>query len=193
MTPTAPDRDTRAELLEQATDLIETQGFCAFSYADLAERIGIRKASIHHHFPSKADLGVAVVRRLHEHLRSEWRTLEETHAHVGERLRALFAHVREKASAGGRICPVGALQAELNALPEPVRCALLEVDAEHLAVLARWLEEGRRAGQLVFPGAPQAMAQVLVCVQQAALQRQRSNPAETADAALAQLQRLLGL
>ncbi len=36
-------------------------GYAAFSYADLSERVGIRKASIHHHFPTKEDLGTAVI------------------------------------------------------------------------------------------------------------------------------------
>ena len=36
-------------------------GYSAFSYADLAVAVGIRKASIHHHFPTKADLAAALV------------------------------------------------------------------------------------------------------------------------------------
>ena len=52
---------TRASLMQTAESLLCTRGYAAFSYADLAEAVGIRKASIHHHFPAKEDLGVAVV------------------------------------------------------------------------------------------------------------------------------------
>ena len=54
-------RDTRAELLIQAETLVRGRGYAGFSYADLAEAVGIRKASIHHHFPTKVDLGAALV------------------------------------------------------------------------------------------------------------------------------------
>ena len=54
-------RDTRAELLMQAETLVRGRGYAGFSYADLAAAVGIRKASIHHHFPTKIDLGAALV------------------------------------------------------------------------------------------------------------------------------------
>src|SRR5690606_25474982 len=53
--------DTRSALLSEAEALIRTRGYAAFSYADLSERVGIRKASIHHHFPTKEALGIAVI------------------------------------------------------------------------------------------------------------------------------------
>jgi TetR/AcrR family transcriptional repressor of nem operon len=46
-----------------AERLIQTRDYSAFSYQDIADRLGIRKASIHEHFPSKTDLGIAVVER----------------------------------------------------------------------------------------------------------------------------------
>ncbi|WP_254065657.1 TetR family transcriptional regulator [Acidisoma sp. L85] len=33
------------------------------NFRDLAAQVGIKAASIYHHFPSKADLGAAVARR----------------------------------------------------------------------------------------------------------------------------------
>ena len=185
--------DTRTALIRQATDLIQTHGFCAFSYQDLAERIGIRKASIHHHFPAKADLGVAVVAAMTVTLRTVWRDQIAAHPRVADRLRATCDHVRHMAAAGDRICPVGSLQAEFNALPAPVQEALRAFDAEYLATYTAWLEEGRQSGELVFVGSPRAMAQVLVSVLQAALQRHRANPTEAAGDALDQLLRLLGI
>ena len=53
--------ETRARLLAEAEVLLRTKGYAAFSYADLAERIAIRKASIHHHFPTKEALLTALV------------------------------------------------------------------------------------------------------------------------------------
>jgi TetR/AcrR family transcriptional repressor of nem operon len=184
---------TRDELIDQATILIETRGFCAFSYADLAEQVGIRKPSIHHHFPAKADLGVAVVQRLHGRMVDQWAELERAHPAVPARIQAIFRHIADVAACGDRICPIGALQSEFNAVPEPVQTALRAFSNAYLDTWMRWLDEGRRAGDLVFPGQPRAMAQIVVCVVQATLQRQRANATETTSAALGQLVRLLGL
>ena len=64
-TTTAPKQrsETAEQILDLAETLIQTRGYSAFSYQDIADSLGIRKASIHYHFPSKADLGVAVVDR----------------------------------------------------------------------------------------------------------------------------------
>jgi TetR/AcrR family transcriptional regulator, transcriptional repressor for nem operon len=55
------DRDARNELLGLAETLVRTPGYNGFSYRDLAEQIGITTASIHYHFPTKGDLGEALI------------------------------------------------------------------------------------------------------------------------------------
>src|SRR5258708_25324948 len=55
--------DTAEQILDLAEALIQTRGFSAFSYQDISDALGIRKASIHYHFASKTDLGIAVVDR----------------------------------------------------------------------------------------------------------------------------------
>ncbi|MEF9673014.1 TetR family transcriptional regulator [Pseudomonas sp. PCH446] len=42
------------EIADYAQSLLALGGYNSFSYADIAERVRITKASIHHHFPSKA-------------------------------------------------------------------------------------------------------------------------------------------
>lgn len=189
--PPGAQQDTRTALVEAATDLIQVQGFCAFSYQDLSDRIGIRKASVHHHFPGKADLGVAVVEAMAARLRAVWRDVEAAHPDLPGRLGAVFAHVRALACDGRRICPIGALHAEFNALPKPVQRAVRAFDVEYVAIYASWLDQGRRRGEAAFPGTAQAMAQVLTAVLQAALQRHRSNPAESVDDTLDQFLALI--
>ena len=59
---TAPS-NTADDILAAARRFIVAGGYNGFSYADIAEVVGIRKASIHHHFPSKVDLVQTLVRR----------------------------------------------------------------------------------------------------------------------------------
>ena len=65
MTTTAPKQrsETAEQILDLAETLIQTRGYSAFSYQDISDALGIRKASIHYHFASKTDLGIAVVDR----------------------------------------------------------------------------------------------------------------------------------
>src|SRR5271165_7112856 len=55
--------DRRDEILDVAEALIRRSGFNAFSTRDVADAVGIKAASVHYHFPTKADLGVAVTER----------------------------------------------------------------------------------------------------------------------------------
>ena len=58
--------DTKTELMVRAEDLVRGRGYSGFSYADLSEAVGIRKASIHHHFPTKELLVATVLRNYTE-------------------------------------------------------------------------------------------------------------------------------
>jgi TetR/AcrR family transcriptional repressor of nem operon len=44
-----------------AQNLVKEFGYNGFSFEHIAKKVGMRKASVHYHFASKADLGVAVV------------------------------------------------------------------------------------------------------------------------------------
>ena len=44
----------------------QARGYGGLNFRDLAAEVGIKAASIYHHFPSKADLGAAVARRYWE-------------------------------------------------------------------------------------------------------------------------------
>jgi TetR/AcrR family transcriptional regulator, transcriptional repressor for nem operon len=50
-------------ILDVAERLVQTRGFNSFSYADIATELRITTASLHYHFPSKAELGSALITR----------------------------------------------------------------------------------------------------------------------------------
>jgi TetR/AcrR family transcriptional repressor of nem operon len=60
-------RSTVSETAERLMDLAEAHirnaGYGRFSFRDLAAEIGIKSASVHHHFPTKATMAAAVARR----------------------------------------------------------------------------------------------------------------------------------
>jgi len=70
--------ETATQLLDAAQTLVERRGYNAFSYKDLATDIGIKTASIHYHFPAKADLGIALMDRYLGGLEQAFATIDRT-------------------------------------------------------------------------------------------------------------------
>src|SRR3954470_9665567 len=55
--------DTAERILDSAERLVQSRGFNGFSYADVAAELRVTKASLHYHFPGKAELGEALIAR----------------------------------------------------------------------------------------------------------------------------------
>jgi len=57
-------KETAERLMDLAEAHIRRAGYAGFSFRDLAAEIGIKSASVHHHFPTKATMAAAVARRM---------------------------------------------------------------------------------------------------------------------------------
>jgi TetR/AcrR family transcriptional repressor of nem operon len=164
--------NTAVRILDAAQELVQTRGFNAFSYRDLAERVGIRTASIHYHFPAKADLGRALLQRYRA-------AVAEARAHVdaalpaeadaAEKLRRFAAVLEDVLRNGGRICLGGMLATDFATLPEEMQRAVASFIDDNERWLARVLAEGRAAGALAFPGDPQAAGAALFAALEGAM------------------------
>ena len=133
-------RDTRNELLMQAEILVRGRGYSGFSYADLADAVGIRKASIHHHFRTKEDLGAALVAaydlRYDEALDAILTQSPDAIARV-EAYGRLYLTGVEK----GLGCLCAALAVELDTLPPVLRADIARFFDKHIAWLERVLAQ----------------------------------------------------
>lgn len=144
-------------------DLIVSGGYNGFSYADIADVVGIRKASIHHHFPSKVDLVRTMLARYREEAQAALANLERQEPDPPKLLR-LYAGYWEAciADASAPFCICALLASQLPVLPEDVS---LEV-REHFRFLSAWmaavLERGARNGQLRLTAAPRVEAEALL-------------------------------
>lgn len=128
--------DTAQKLIGEASQLIVNAGYNGFSYADLAERLGIRKPSIHHHFPSKVDLVVAVVERQRAAIRTQIEALESgTPDAMGQLLAYVDYWKRCIEDQSAPFCLAGVLAVELPGLPPQVAAAV----QGHFNDLGTWL------------------------------------------------------
>ncbi len=129
--------DTASKLVTEASQLITNVGYNGFSYADLSERLGIRKPSIHHHFPSKVDLVVAVVEQQRSAIRAQIEALENKDLDAfGQLLAYVDYWKRCIADQSASFCLAGVLAVESPGLPPAVVSAV----QGHFNELGVWLE-----------------------------------------------------
>jgi len=159
---------TAGRILDIAERLVQTRGFNAFSYADVAAALGVQKASLHHHFATKADLGVAVIGRYREGFLRELAAIEAETEDAGERL-ARYAELYGAVLRQKRMCLCGMLAADVATLPRPLRESLAAFFAENEAWLCRVLETGRRRREIRFTGAAAPLAAFFVSALEGAM------------------------
>lgn len=166
--------DRKPQILDVASELLQTRSFTSFSYQDLSDRLGISKASVHHHFASKEELLLALTARYRTCQRQRLDELDRQHARPLERLDAYLASMARVASEGNKICPLGALQSEYNVIPEAVRADIQELFQYTKRWLSGVLAEGRERGEMEFEGSPAERAVLIMSAVQGALQIARA-------------------
>lgn len=132
-------RGTAERLMDLAEAHIRDRGYAGFSFRDLAAEVGIRSASVHHHFPTKAKLAAAVAHRYAKRFLAavEAKPNESAEDAIG----AYRSAVRRTLESDGRMCLCGILGAEAGALAP-------EVTAEVQSFFRRCIEDlaGRIGG-----------------------------------------------
>ena len=153
--------DTAARILDSAERLVQSRGFNGFSYADVAAELGITKASLHYHFPGKAELGEALIGRYAARFAD---ALEQIDARGGDAPAKLAAYARIYADVlrNKRMCLCGMLAADYDTLPEPMRDAVLRFFDDNEAWLTDVFQQGQADGSLRLDGSTREAAQTLV-------------------------------
>jgi TetR/AcrR family transcriptional repressor of nem operon len=148
-------------ILDVAVQLAQTRGFNGFSYADIAEKLVVTKASLHYHFPSKADLGRRLIERYRAAFGDALARIDRQAPDARERLRR-YVGLYDTVLRDDRMCLCGMLAAEYATLPEPMQDELRRFFDENEVWLGRVLEEGRKAGELGFRGPAKQRARVIL-------------------------------
>jgi len=116
------DREGRVEpairdrLLDAAEARARRGGYHGFSFREIAADVGVKSASVHHHYPTKADLGAALVRRYADRARDALGEPSTAEAARG-RVIALFRAALER---DDKMCLCGLFGAERDTLPPEV-------------------------------------------------------------------------
>ena len=150
---------TAAQIVASARALLSTRGYNGFSYADIAETVGIAKASIHHHFPSKAELVRRVVVAYRAEAAAGLAALTTQVPDPADRLQAWTRFwqdcLRERTLP---FCICAMLSTEMPTIPDDVGAEV----RGHFDDLSQWLAatlaDGARTGRFTLHAAPAAEA-----------------------------------
>ncbi|MDB5566331.1 MAG: bacterial regulatory s, tetR family protein [Tardiphaga sp.] len=113
--------NSKEAILAAARRTAQAHGYSGLNFRDLAAEVGIKAASIYHHFPSKADLGAAVARRYWE---DSTAALEALLAESSDPVRALRQYpdtFRKALENDNRMCLCSFMAAETDDLPDAVK------------------------------------------------------------------------
>jgi TetR/AcrR family transcriptional regulator, transcriptional repressor for nem operon len=167
--PTRRDADTAARILDVAERLAQVRGFNGFSYADIAAELGITKAALHYHFPSKADLGEALITRYAVRFGEALAVIDATAQTAPDKLRG-YATLYADVLRDQRMCLCGILAAEYPTLPEAMRASVVRFFDQNESWLQQVLEQGHGDGTLHFAGSARDTARVIIsCLEGAML------------------------
>ncbi len=140
--------NTKATILTEALELIQLKGYNGFSFHHLSEKIGIKTASIHYHFATKGDLGIALVQKIRAEAGDYFTQLDRDIADPGKRLEKYFNIFRSTFENGHRMCVGGMLALESKTLPAELVAEVRCYFDDHEAWLSKTLQIGRK--QKVF-------------------------------------------
>ena len=160
--------EMRDKILASAQRLLQQRGFNGFSYADIANEVGIRKASLHHHFPSKADLGATLIEQYSTNVNNALATISGSPLPANEKLAAYVNFYRGSLEAE-RMCLGGMLATEVQTLDAIMLPGLKHFFTRILEWLTVVIMEGASQQLFTLSGSATDHARILLSTLQGAL------------------------
>jgi AcrR family transcriptional regulator len=161
---------TREQIIQLTDVLIRDKGYNAFSFYDIAKNLKIKNASIHYYFPTKTDLGLALLETHTEHLHKLQASVEGKNSLL--KINA-FLSIYNAIQSEGRVCIVGSLATDLKTVEPKMAKALKEFANEILNWVSSILEEGREKGDFSFDDLPRTKALMIISNMLASVQLAR--------------------
>ncbi|MEH6448531.1 MAG: TetR/AcrR family transcriptional regulator [Oleispira sp.] len=153
---------TRQQIVEYSADMLRANGFEGFSYLDISRHLGITKASVHHHFPKKVDLGLALCDWTQDWFEqglshfdakgtSNWNKLERY-------VRAAMKHSLNEQ----KLCPISAFYSDLNKLPDSIKKRVKALDDYELDWVTQVIQDGIKNNEFSANQDPRALASLFI-------------------------------
>ncbi len=132
---------TERKILLKAQQLLQERGYQFFSFQDLADSVGIRKASVHHYFKTKEELAGRMVADYTVRIETWFAEIDSKKLKPKQKLLKYFDLFREMSCNGKNVCPGGSLLLDWNNFSKPNRAELQKMMSVHYQWLIRLLKD----------------------------------------------------
>jgi len=183
--------DTREEILRHTADLIQTHGFSGFSYKDISDRLGIAKASIHHHFSNKEVLGIAYCESKTLELQNFRKKLSQLKTPTAK-LKAYLEKPKDRL-ATRKMCGINAMQSDSAQMSKELKKSLKMLTMLDIDIVREILEEGLQANEFKFGSSPHEMAILITSALKGGLQCSRLNNDDTYERMCITVEQMIGV
>lgn len=160
--------EMKEQILTIAQQLVQQRGFNGFSYADIAAEVGIRKASLHHHFPSKTDLGIALIDEYTRQIDQACTQIDALDQSAEAKLRRYVALFKGSLETN-RMCMGGMLASEWLTLDASMLPGIQRFFARNTAWLAKVLAAGEYEKAFLLNGSADEHARLFLAALEGAL------------------------
>ncbi|MEN9564431.1 MAG: hypothetical protein RIR73_2675, partial [Chloroflexota bacterium] len=103
--------NSKRTILNLGETLLQDKGFNGFSYAAIAAELGVKNAAIHYHYPTKEDLGIAVMQRYRERFKLWINNTRVSDLSPEAKLDWFLSIYTNMRADQGKICLVGSMEA----------------------------------------------------------------------------------
>lgn len=155
----------RSRIIIEAERLLSERGYHGWSYANIAVAIGIKKASIHYHFPKKADLGRELIHHYKSKAMEGLVAIDASCKTPLAKLYALadlFGQVLKK---GNAFCLCGMLTADFLTLPKMMKEELIEFFKLEEHWIQQVLQKGKEVHGWEMNDAQKRSSLIMSCLQ----------------------------
>jgi TetR/AcrR family transcriptional repressor of nem operon len=149
--------NSKEAILTAAKSSSQAHGYGGLNFRDLAAEVGIKAASIYHHFPSKADLGAAVAKRYWQDTAAALEALLTGSQDPADALRRYPDTFRRALENDNRMCLGSFMAAEFDDLPDAVKKEIQTFADVNVA----WLGKVLTAAAVVSSGESEGRARAI--------------------------------
>ena len=149
----------REEIIQLADSLIRQKGFNAFSFYEISDIVGIKTASIHYHFKTKSDLGVAVANK---HIDNLQILIDRSKGDSPTQKLHNFFSIYENIKEENNVCLVGSLATDFRTLDEKIQERLKALSDMILSWVEEILLQGKAQKEFRYNGESRTKALMIV-------------------------------
>ena len=157
----------RNRLLDVAAAAFQKQGYAGTSTQDIVREANMSPGALHHHFPTKKALALAVIaERIATELDTTWIESIRSAPDARSGILSVFHAVADTLDVNGSVagCPVGNLALELSLDDADLRQALAGNYHKWIAAIEQKITDDRQYGRAMLGTSPRQFAELVVSV-----------------------------